>query len=253
MYTIEDYYNAIDEIAGFAEAEEWDNVGLLVGSRKTKVKAALVALDVTLDVLSEAKLLHANLIITHHPVIFPSLTRIDGDSLLYFLISENMSVISAHTNFDMAENGVNDVLCGHLGLNGVRPLQSVEFSGLARLGELEKPMSSSELAAFVKERLNCGGVKFTAGKPVSTVAVCGGSGASLWRDAQKQNAQALITSEVKHHQFLEARQAGFTLIDAGHYATEIVAIKPLAERISRMLPGSPVTASQSGADPADYL
>lgn len=253
MYTIEDYYKAIDKIAGFATAEDWDNVGLLVGSQKTKVKAALVALDITLDVLSEAKLLHANLIITHHPVIFPSLKRIDGDSLLYGLISSNISVISAHTNFDMAENGVNDALCERLGLTGIRPLESAELSGLGRLGELKKPISSGELAVLVKERLGCGGVKFTPGNTVSTVAVCGGSGAELWRGAQKQNAQALITSEAKHHQLLEARQAGFTLIDAGHFATEVVAVKPLAVQLSRMLPGASITASQAETDPADYL
>lgn len=252
-YLIEDYYNALDKIACFNAAEDWDNVGLLVGSPHTRVKTALVALDATKDVLAEAKLLHANLIITHHPVIFRPVDRIDGDSLLYALIAANVGVISAHTNYDMAVDGVNDTLCGHLELTGVRTLEGGELSGVGRLGELHKPLLPEELAAFVKERLGAGSVRYTRGGPVSMVAVCGGSGGGLWRDARAQGAQALITSEVKHSQFLDAAHAGFILIDAGHYATESIAVKPLAARILQLLPGASVTVAKAQSDPVCYL
>lgn len=252
-YLIEDYYNALDKIARFDSAQDWDNVGLLVGSPNTRVKAAIVALDATRDVLAEAKLLHANLIITHHPVIFKPIKRIDGDSLLYALVSANMNVLSVHTNYDSAAEGVNDSLCGILGLTGVRVLQGPESAGIGRIGELCKPLLPEELAAFVKSHLKAGLIKYTRGSPVSVIAVCGGSGGGLWRDAREQGAQALITSEVKHDQFLDAAHNGFILIDAGHAATESVAIKPLAARISQLLPGSVVTVSKSQPDPVCYL
>lgn len=253
VYQIEDFYDAINEIADFSSAEDWDNVGLLVGSSKTSVKSALVALDVTSAVLAEAKLLHADLIITHHPVIFPHVSRIDFESPLYGLIAAKIAVISAHTNYDAASEGVNDELCAHLGLSNVRVLESAESPGVGRLGELEKPVGSDEFAAFVKEKLGGGAVKYTPGTPVSMVAVCGGAGSGLWRDARRQGAQALVTSEVKHHQFIEAAEARFTLIDAGHYATESVSVRPLAERLQRMLPGASIMVSTAMRDPACCL
>lgn len=252
-YKIEDFYNAINEIAAFNSAESWDNVGLLVGSLKTKVKSALVALDVTSAVIAEAKLLNANLIITHHPVIFPHFSRIDCESPLYELISSKISVISAHTNYDAADGGVNDILCAHLGITNINVVESAEFPGLGRFGELEKPLSSRELAAFVKERLGACAVKYTHGAACSVVAVCGGSGGGLWRDAREQGAHALITSEVKHHQLLEAMEARFTLIDAGHHATEAISVRPLAEQLRRMLPEASVAISTAMCDPACYL
>lgn len=252
-YKIEDFYKAINEIADFSLAESWDNVGLLVGSRKTSVKSALVALDVTSAVIAEAKLLHAELIITHHPVIFPHISKIGCESPLYELISSKIAVISAHTNYDAASGGVNDALCSCLGLLNVRELESAESPGRGRIGELENPLDSRGLAAFVKERLGSGAVKYTPGPQISSVAVCGGADAELWRDALNEGAQAMITSEVKHHQLIEAAEARFTLIDAGHHATEAVAIRPLAERLQRMLPGASVAVSEAMSDPARYL
>lgn len=253
VYTVKDYYDAIDKIAPFSKSEAWDNVGILVGSPKTKVKAALVALDVTADVISESKLLNANLIITHHPVIFPSVSRIDGESLLHRLIAENISVISAHTNYDAAEKGVNYELCKILGLENIRIFQNASDAGLCRLGDLESPLQPKELAGLVKQRLNSGMVKYTGGGMITTVAVCGGSGASFWHEAFEQGAQALITAETKHNQLIEAAHVGFTLIDAGHHATEVIAMKPLVEQLSCILTGASITLSQMQKDPTYYL
>lgn len=250
---IQDFYNAINEIAAFDSAESWDNVGLLVGSYSATVKSALVALDITPAVIAEAKLLHAELIISHHPVIFPHISKIGFDSPLYELIASKIAVICAHTNYDMASAGVNDALCSHLGLLNARVLESSESPGLGRLGELEKPMDSTRLASFVKEKLGVGAVKYTSGTQITTVAVCGGAGAKLWCDALNQGAQAMVTSEVKHDQLIAASEARFTLIDAGHHATEAIAVRPLTERIGRMLPGAFVMASDAMRDPACYL
>lgn len=252
IYKIEDYYKAIDSFAPFSEAETWDNVGLLVGSPKTEVTAALVALDLTADTLNEAKELDASLIITHHPVIYPSIKQIGGESLLHRAIRENIAVISAHTNYDKAENGVNAALAAILELNDIRVLESGAFPRLGRIGKLANPMTPDEFAAFIKEILNVKCVKYTSGSLVTNAAVCGGSCAELWQDALRSGAQALVTAEVKHHLFLAAREADFTLIDAGHFSTEVIAVAPLAERVLQALPGAGIVLSKTQRDPANY-
>ncbi len=252
-YTVDDYYRALDKLAPFASAEPWDNVGLLVGSPNSVVTAALVTLDLTAESIQEAKKIGANLIITHHPVIFPSIKRINSTSLLYELISSKINVISAHTSLDKAENGVNAALAECLGLGDIRVLESAVLPHLGRIGVLETTMTAPEFAKYVKSRLNVSCVKYTVGSNViKTVAVGGGSCAELWRDAQNQGATAFVTAEVKHHIFLEARNECFTLIDAGHYATEVVSIKPLAEQLLLALPQGKIIASTTQVDPVSY-
>lgn len=253
MYKIEDFYNAINEAAEFSSAESWDNTGLLIGSKRTRVNAALLALDVTSAVLAEARLLNANLIITHHPVIFPPLKRIGGSSLIYELIGAGISVISAHTNLDIAAGGVNDALAGRLGLMNIRALESAESPGLGRIGNLQTPISADAFALFVKEQLQAGSVRYTPGGEISVVAVCGGSGAALWRAAYEQGAQALVSAEAKHNMLLEAHHAGFMLIDAGHYATESVVLQPFARKLAELLPGAVLTVSTVQSDPVKYI
>lgn len=251
-YNVGDFYRVIDDFAPFSIIEDRDNVGLLVGSAKTEVTAALAALDLTSDLLDEAKRIGANLIITHHPVIYPSLKRICGESLLYRAIREDIAVISAHTNYDKAKNGVNDALAAVLKLQNIRTLESAELKGIGRLGELAAPMTSTEYAAFVKKELCVNCVKHTQGTLITTVAVAGGSCAELWTDALAAGAQAFVTAEVKHHFLLAARESGFTLIDAGHFSTEVIAVAPLVKRISQALPGVRVILSETQTDPANY-
>lgn len=251
--SVQDFYDAIHQFAPVSEAEPWDNCGLLVGAQNAAVTAALVALDLTAAVLDEAKERGANLIITHHPVIYPSLKRVGAESLVYRAIREDIAVISAHTNYDKAQGGVNDVLAELFGLRNTRPLESAELCGLARIGALAAPMSPAEFAAFVKQKLNCKCVKYTQGTEITHVAVGGGSCSELWEPASQAGAQAFVTAEVKHHVLLAAQAAGFTLIDAGHFATEIAAVSPLAKRISQALPSAKVFASQVERDPANYL
>jgi len=253
FYTIKDFYDVIDESANFGDSEGWDNTGVLIGSGKNKVKAALVALDVTPDVIAEAKRLNANLIITHHPVIFPYLNSIDSDSPIYELIASNIGVISAHTNLDKSDFGVNTTLAKALNLTGIKPLQIAENPGFARIGELAEPMQPNQFALFVKERLMASSVKYTQGSEISHVVVCGGSGGELWRQARLAGAHALVTSEVKHHQLLEAKTAGFTLVDAGHYATEVTAMASLCDTLSKRLPKAKIALAQSQSDPAQYV
>jgi dinuclear metal center YbgI/SA1388 family protein len=252
-YTVGDFYDAIDSLAAFGTAESSDNVGLLVGSRGLPVTAALVALDATTAALEEARETGANLIITHHPAVFSEIKRIEAESVLYRLIAAGISVISAHTNLDAAQGGVNDTLCGLFGLADIRPLESAMYPGLARIGALAAPMGARELAALVRGAIGVPVVKYTeCTQAIKTVAVCGGAGADLMQDAIKAGAQALVTADAKHYQLLEAGEKGFALLDAGHYATEVTVIKPLAEKLAALLPDIRIAASQAQRDPAGY-
>jgi dinuclear metal center YbgI/SA1388 family protein len=251
--TVGDFYDAIDSLAAFGTAEGSDNAGLLVGSRNLPVTGALVALDATSAAIEEAQELGANLIVTHHPVIFSGVKQIEAESVLYRLIAAGISAISAHTNLDAAQGGVNDILCGLLGLENVRPLESPIYPGLARVGELRAPMSARELAEHARNVVGVSVVKYTDITPhIKTVAVCGGAGADLMPEAIAAGAGALVTADVKHHQLVAAKEAGFSLMDAGHYATEATVVKPLAEKLAAMLPGVKIMASKSQRDPADY-
>jgi dinuclear metal center YbgI/SA1388 family protein len=252
-YTVGDFYDAIERFAAFVTAEGSDNAGLLVGSRQLEVKAALVALDATAAAVQEARELGADLIVTHHPVIFSGVRKLGAESVLYRLIAAGISVISAHTNLDAATGGVNDILCGLLGLGNVRPLESEIHPGLARVGELPAPLSARQLAGLVRNVIGVPVVKFTECTAyIKTVAACGGSGADLMPEAIAAGAQALVTADTKHHQLIEARDNGFALMDAGHYATEATVVQPLAEKLSAMLPGARVLVSKTQRDPADY-
>lgn len=246
---VRDFYSAIDGFAPFSGCEGWDNSGLLVGSLNTRVKAAVVALDVTPGVIAQAELLGANLIIAHHPAIFSPLRRIEGNSLLHRVIAANLQIIAAHTNLDSAPGGVNDALASALGLLNVR---AAEGASPARIGSLPAAIMPAELAALVRDKLSAGKVSFTGAGKITEIAVCGGAGGELWQAAREIGAQALVTGEAKHHCLVEAASCGFAIIEAGHFATERVIVEPLCARLRQLLPGVEIHAARED-DPAAYL
>jgi len=362
MTTVQDYINAIEAFAPFSLAESWDNAGLLIGSGGDVVTRALVALDATMPVLDEALRLGADLIVTHHPVIFSPLKNIATNSVVYRLIREGIAVVSAHTNLDIAEGGVNSVLAARLALEQVEGLEKIDGSPfckvavtvpvpdsdkvyhamveagagtqgdyshcgffvrgegrfkpgdkanphignagvlehvdevklemlvspsdldsvlaamktahpyeevafdvfhnygleqnayLGRVGKLSREMSPEDFAACVKERLGLSGLKYVSGgRPVERVAVCGGSGADFLHKAAAMGCQALVTGESKHHLLLDAARLGVTLIDAGHYGTERVALGPLRDQLAERLPAVPITVAATDGDNINYI
>jgi len=228
---------AVDALAPFALTMDFDNTGLLVGDSNAEVTGVVLALDCTEEVIEKAKEMGANLIITHHPVIFNGMKRVCADSVVYQLIRNDMHVISAHTNLDIAQGGVNDCLCNALGLQEVCGLTATdEEHFLGRVGLLSADLSAEELACIVKMELNTT-VRYTdGGKPIGKVAVCGGAGDSELESAIACGADALISGEVKHHIFIEAAHRGFTLIEAGHHHTEAVVLAPLCEKLKEQFP-----------------
>lgn len=162
MSTVFDLYSAIDQFAPFSLSMDFDNTGILVGDRHQLVSKVLLALDCTMDVVNYAKEIGAQLIITHHPVIFHPIKRVNEDSVVYHLIHSQIAVISAHTNLDIAEGGVNDVLAQAIGLQNISGLELLDpaaQSYLGRVGTLSNPISASEFAALVKESLHARSVK----------------------------------------------------------------------------------------------
>lgn len=232
--TVQTIYDYIDSRAPFATAEEWDNPGLLVGSAAQPVHSIVVALDAAPGALQTAKAVGADLLVTHHPVIFAPLRRLAQDSMPYQLAAAGISLIAAHTNLDKAAGGVNDTLAERLGLTDV----TVAPDGMCRIGTLPAAMDSAALASHTAQVLEAA-VRVCGNKEIRTVALCGGGGGDFIPDLAGM-ADAFITGEVKHHQWLQAADSDMTVIEAGHYATEVPVVDTLCRWLSEAFPDVPV-------------
>jgi len=230
MLTVQQVYDFINERAPFETQLAFDNSGLLVGHPDKEVTGIHFALDVTNKVIDEAVSNGANLIVTHHPMMFSPIKRlVETDHqahLLCRMIREDISLISAHTNLDQAVGGCNDVLAQTIGLT------DIVGEGFVRVGSLPSPMTASELAKSIGDSL--GDVVRVMGDPsamITKVGMCSGSGADEWPAAAAMGAQAFLTGEAKHHIALEAADAGVVILEAGHYATEEPGIFALADAL----------------------
>lgn len=345
---LSDLIGIINKIAPPGLAEDWDNVGLQVGDPAAEVGRVMVALDPCPAAVEEAILNSCQLLLTHHPLIFKPLKRIstadEAGKLIHRSIAANLAILSMHTNYDIAANGINDLLSSRLGMQGCRPLKVTgrsellklvvyvplshqdrvmsallphgarqgnyadcsfrssglgtftplagaepfigsmgvretveecrleimvrrselqpalkalrgahpyeepafdlvplhnegEVYGLGRIGELQEPMPLDGFAEMVKSSLGVHSLRIVGahGKPVSRVGVCGGSGASLLRDAARQGADALVTGDIKYHEAREAQSLGIALIDAGHFATERLMVEGMAASLGEEL------------------
>ncbi len=229
--SVSDIWKALEEWAPASLAEEWDNVGIQVGDPLARVKRLVTALDVTIPLVDYAIEQNANMILTHHPLIFSPIKKLDLSTpipaLIARLIKKDIALASAHTNLDSALHGVSDELVSMLNLKEVTPLvpsaESHEAStGIGRTGILPKPLKLKEVIDRVIKSLDVPGVS-AAGNPdmnIRKIAVCGGSGSSLWPVFLKCGADLFLTAEIKHNIFREAEMMGLAVIDAGHFATE---------------------------------
>lgn len=241
MATVRDIYNFIDSIAPFNSSEEWDNSGLLVGDKNKTLTKILFALDCTEDVINQAVSCDAELIVTHHPIIFKPISSVSSESLVYRLIKNDLSIISAHTNYDKAIDGVNDILCNACELQNIAHIDGACLN----IGDLKNEMNSNELAQFIKSKLN-GIVRYNSiDKTIKKAAVCSGSGSDYLTLAKELNCDVLITGDGSHHDFLDADELGLLLVCAGHFETENIAIKPLADKIKKKFDIKCVIAAQN--------
>ncbi len=224
---VKDIYSFLDTLYPFNTACDFDNVGLLIGDKNSTVTKIVVALDCTSNVVEFAKENGAELIITHHPVIFGGIKAVKSETAVYKAIKNGISVISAHTNLDIANGGVNDALCEALGLTDIE--KYLCFDGFAiRKGTLPTEMTAEELADYASKNLFANARYVDNGKKIKTVAVCSGSGSDFLEDAVNSGADAYISSEIKHNVFIEAVENGFNVLDLGHFATESIIVQRLA-------------------------
>lgn len=246
-----DVYDWIESFAPFENALSFDNAGLLVGSRSQQTDKVMMALDITPDVVREAAAWGAGLIVSHHPVIFHPLKQVAEESAVYQLARHGMAAVCAHTNLDFAPTfGVNTELARALGLTNTRWVLPCEQVMEALIGELPHSFTALELAEKVKADLYAESVRVVdGGKPIRQVAVCSGSGADCLDGVQHLGADALVTGESRHHQLLQAKENGMTLITAGHFATETIVLPALKEKMEQQFPGLSVRIAGANREP----
>ncbi len=222
--TMDEFVRLVEKAAPPELASDWDNSGLLLRCGET-VERVLIALDATMPVADEAVAGEFDMILAHHPTLFSPVKGLDcrqpTDAVIMKLVRHGISLYAAHTTFDKAQGGINDMLAQKLGLTDVRIAPGPE-DGLMRVGALKEAMNGEAFAAHVKRALETDAVRISGGqnKQIRTVAVLGGSGGDFAAAAKTAGADALVTGEAKHHHFIEAAAMGMLLAEAGHYATE---------------------------------
>ena len=258
MTTVRDVLSYIELIAPSYMKESWDNVGLLCGSKNAPVTKILVALDPFEHVCKEAADWGAELLVTHHPLIFQPLPNITDETSIgrgiMTLCRQGISAINAHTNLDSCPMGVNYELARTLDLTDVEVTHPVGADcegrpfGLLRSGNIDE-MPLEDFLAHVKARLGTPTLRYAdGGKPVRRVAVGGGSCAGAMHQALDDGCDTFVTADVKYNQFWDARELGLNLIDAGHFYTENPICAALAQALRDAFPGIEVKISETHAD-----
>lgn len=255
MSTVCEIRDYLLSLAPKAWKEDWDNVGLLCGRQAQEVTRILVALDVTMEVAREAYEKQAQLIVSHHPLLFSTQSLSDETehgALLYYLASHNIAVISMHTNLDSAPDGVNDRLAQVLGLENIRTFTGEDY-GIGRIGDV-KEQSLADFAAFTAKQLKAGGIRYAdGGKLVCKVAVGGGACMDFLPQALAAGCDTFVTGDIKYHQFQKAATLGVNLIDAGHFPTEDPICEVLCQKLTGQFPDITTEKSEVHADCVKFL
>lgn len=247
--------NILETMSPVMFAENWDNVGLLVGREDKTVHKVMLALDATDDVVEQAVLQGADLLVTHHPLLFSSIKRITEDDFigrrLLKLIRNDICYYAMHTNFDVM--GMADAAADAMGLQRCEVLEvtyedDIAKEGIGRIGKLKQKMSLSDVAGLCKQAFSISRVR-VYGEPdreVEKVAIVPGSGKDYIEQAIKKQADVYITGDIGHHNGLDAMEQGLAIIDAGHYGIEKLFVPYMEEFFADQMPGlSVVRASQS--------
>ncbi|MDO4562727.1 MAG: Nif3-like dinuclear metal center hexameric protein [Clostridia bacterium] len=252
MISQRDLIDYIESFAPAALAAEFDNVGLLLGHTDKEINRALLCLDADLNVVKEAVRIGADIVISHHPVIFDSLKRLCDDTpqgeALLLAAKNGISLYAAHTNFDEAKGGMNDSLSSMLGMEVVSPL--CEAGG--RLCAVKPAVTLGELCQRVSHVLGVRSVYTTHDlhKSIHTAALCTGGGASLSQAAIDSGADVYISGDLKHAQILGMSLSNTAYIEIRHYDSEIIFTKLFSQRLAaRFGGGLDIRISQCGENP----
>ena len=245
-----DIINVIEEFAPLSIQEKWDNSGLCIGSPDADVTSVLIGLDCTPELVDEAVECGADMIVTHHPLIFSGLKKISPEdqvgAAVIKAISNGISIYAAHTSADKVIAGVSGAMAAKLGLENVRILdEDGEGPGLGVVGDLPEPLTAAEAVSLVKDRFALKAMRTS--RPVegriSRVAMCGGSGGSLIGAAMASGAQLYISGDISYHNFFT--KDGFMIMDIGHYESEIEIVDILFSLLRKKFPTFAVRITQN--------
>lgn len=261
MLKVKDIAEAVEAFAPKALQESYDNAGLQVGDPQMEVSAILLCLDVTEEMLEEALQRHCNLIVSHHPLLFKGLKDVTGRNatqrIVIKAIRENVAIYSAHTNLDSAWEGVSHEIARILGLHNLRvmePKNEKGDTGLGVIGDI-KPTPVLEFLRRTKDSFKVKCLRYSSGSPkfvVRTVAVCGGAGASLISKAIEENADVMVTGDVKYHDFTTWGD-DIVIADIGHFESELCACGLLSRIIREKYPDCVIYFSDLETNPVKYL
>ena len=231
MTTCKEIINCIEKLAPVSYAESWDNVGLLVGDRVKEVHRIMTALDATDSVIAQAVEAKADMLVTHHPMIFSAIKHVTNDDFIgrriIRLIQNDISYYAMHTNCDVCI--MNDVAAEMIGLSKEDVLEEVgknpetgKAAGIGTVGDLKEPVTVRELAERVKEVFGISHVRVTGDleRMVQRAAISTGAGKSMAEYARQKGAQVFISGDLDHHTVIDMLDQGMQIIDAGHYGTE---------------------------------
>lgn len=256
--TIQDIYEILDAYAPFSLQESYDKSGLLAGDPQQSVSRILLTLDITVPVIREAAARRADLVLSHHPVIWEPLRAVTPAHPAWHLVRHGIAAICSHTCMDIAEGGLNDhignmMAKSFLPAKGWQPL--AQLSGgrtLGRVAELAESWEAEDLAERLKEVFRCRSLRYYEGEKahlIRKIAWCSGSGGDLIPDAIAAGADALITGDCKHSVWADAQNRGFTLFDCGHFETEVPVVKLFADIIGKAAPDMELLISETGTTP----
>ena len=256
---VKDIIKVIEDFAPLSIQEGWDNSGLCVGSPEDEVTSVLLALDCTPELVDEAVSCGADMIVTHHPLIFSGLKKISPDDMVgeavIKAVRSGISIYAAHTNADKVLEGVSGAMAAKLGLVNVTVLDEYgEGTGLGAVGDLPQPMTAEQAVRLVKEKFSLKAMKTSRPSEgmISRVAMCGGSGGSLIKAAQKAGAQLYISGDISYHNFFTSDD--FMIMDIGHYESEIEIVDILFSLIKKNFPTFAVRITQNiNSNPIYYF
>ncbi len=246
---------SLEQLCAPVFAENWDNVGLLAGRRDKEVGKICIALDATDAVVEEAVRKGADMLLTHHPLIFSSMKKINTDDFigrrLVKLIGNDISYYAMHTNFDvmgMADAAADEIRLKERQVLSITYEDEIAKEGIGRYGKLPQVMTLEECASYVKDVFHLESVKVYGERDmaVECAAVSPGSGKSMIRPAVEAGAEVLITGDIDHHEGLDAVAQGLAIIDAGHYGLEKIFVPYMIEYIEREFPQIAVFAAREG-------
>ena len=257
---VRDITAAIEEFAPLGLQESYDNSGLIVGRPDDEVHCALLAVDVTEEVIAEAVSEGCDMIITHHPIVFHALKRFNSASQTERCVEEairrGIVLYAAHTNLDSTPNGMSWRVGQILGLENMRVMQATtaEGAGFGVVGELAEAMPSEEFMREVMERFAVKALRHgdIVREQVRRIAVCTGSGGSLIDEARASGADLYLTADLRYNDFMRHENA-IILADMGHFESEYCAIQILFDILSKKIPIFAVRKSVCSRNPVNYM